>query len=368
MARVTNFNAGPAGLPLPALERAREELVDYAGTGMSIMEHSHRGKTYEGVHKEAMSLIRELLGLPDDFEVIFVQGGATTQFAVLPMNFLGKDRSVDYVVTGHWSERAVEEARTVAGLVGGTVHIAGDVKDAGKFNRIPAQDELQVNPGSAYLHITSNNTIFGTQWFHEPATEGVPLVADMSSDFMWRKHDMARYALVYAGAQKNLGPSGVTVVLARKSFLAGGRKDIPSIFRYASVAAAESMLNTPPTFAVYLMRNVLLWIKSLGGLAALEARNRRKAELLYGAIEEEFDYYRCPVAKADRSVMNVVFRLPNDALESRFVSEAEKAGMVGLKGYRTVGGVRVSMYNAVSPEDVEKLVGFMKEFAGKNRP
>jgi len=358
--RVSNFNAGPAGLPLPVLERAQGELLDYAGTGMSIMEHSHRGKTYEAVHDEAIALLRELAGIPDTHHVLFLQGGASLQFAMLPMNFLGEGKSADYVNTGHWSERAIDEAKYY-GKPRIAASTAGD-----KFTRVPRQEELDLDPNAAYVHITTNNTIEGSQWLAEPDTGGVPLVGDMSSDFLWRKPDIARYGMIYAGAQKNLGPSGVVLVVARKDFVDRARTDIPTIFRYATFAKNNSLYNTPPTFAIYLVRNVLLWIKEMGGPEKLEARNREKAALVYGAIDGSSGYYRAPVARDSRSVMNIVFRLPGEALEEQFVKEATKAGMIGLKGHRSVGGIRASTYNAVSVEDCAKLASFMRTFAEKN--
>jgi phosphoserine aminotransferase len=357
MSRVSNFNAGPAALPLPVLERARDELLEYQGSGMSIMEHSHRGKVYEGVHDEAIALLRELAGVPDTHHVLFMQGGAHAQFALVPMNFLG-GRSADYIHTGAWSKGAIDEAKLF-----GTVRIAAQT-DA---TRVPRPDELALDPGAAYVHVTSNNTIEGTQFHYDPETGGVPLVADMSSDILWKKPDVARYALIYAGAQKNLGPSGVVVVIARKDFVESGRKDIPKIFRYATFAAANSLYNTPPTFAIYLVRNVLAWIKSVGGLAQIQAWNEDKARRLYAALDARADFYRAPVETGSRSTMNVVFRLPTEALEEQFVKEATRAGLVGLKGHRSVGGIRASLYNAVTVGDVEKLVGFMGEFAHAHR-
>jgi phosphoserine aminotransferase len=362
MARVSNFNAGPAALPLPVLERAREELLEYKGTGMSIMEHSHRGKAYEDVHNEAISLLRELAGIPESHQVLFLQGGASQQFAVVPMNLLPAGKSADYIITGHWSERALEEAQLV-----GKVRVAGTVA-ADKFTRIPEDRELELDKNAAYVHITTNNTIEGTQFQTEPATGDVPLVADMSSDFLWKKLDVAKYGLIYAGAQKNLGPSGVTLVIARKDLVDGGRKDIPKIFRYATHASQNSLYNTPPTFAIYLVRNVLAWMKAQGGTEAVHKSNLEKARLLYGAIDSDPSYWKCPVKTEHRSTMNVVWRLPSEPLEDKFVKEATAAGLVGLKGHRNVGGLRASTYNAVSVDDVKKLVAFMGEFAAKNRP
>jgi phosphoserine aminotransferase len=354
MSRVANFNAGPAALPVAVLERAREELLEFQGTGMSIMEHSHRGKAYEGVHDEAIALLRELAGIPDTHHVLFMQGGASQQFATVPMNFLGAGRSADYIHTGTWSKNAMEEAKHF-----GTVRVAA----ATDATRVPRADELALDPGAAYVHVTTNNTIEGTQFHYEVPAGDVPLVADMSSDFLWKKPDIARCALIYAGAQKNLGPSGVTVVVARKDFVEGGRKDLPKIFRYATFAANNSLYNTPPTFAIYLVRNVLAWIKSVGGIAQIHAWNEEKAALLYGALDASADFYRAPVEKASRSTMNVVFRLPSEALEEQFVKEATKAGLVGLKGHRSVGGIRASIYNAVTVDNVRSLTGFMAEFA-----
>ncbi|MSP63923.1 MAG: 3-phosphoserine/phosphohydroxythreonine transaminase [Myxococcales bacterium] len=370
MSRAINFNAGPAALPLPALERAREELLDFAGSGMSVMEHSHRGKEYEAVHNEAIALLRELLAIPDDYDVTFLQGGATQQFAQLPMNFLGNGKTGDYVVTGAWSEKAVSEAKAAAGMAGGAVRTAvstgtGDGKEK-SYTRVPAAAEIPVDPGAAYLHLTSNETIHGVEFQDFPATGAVPLVADMSSDFLWRRIEVSKFAFIYAGAQKNIGPSGIVVAVARKDFVASGRKDIPKIFQYRVHAENNSLYNTPPTFGVYLVRNVLAWQKSVGGLDQIERWNREKAGLLYGAIDGRPDFFRCPVERASRSVMNVVFRLPSEALEEKFVSEAKKRRMIGLKGHRSVGGIRVSLYNAATVEWVTVLVGFMDEFARAN--
>ncbi len=357
MARVHNFNAGPAGLPLPALERAQRELLDFEGTGMSIMEHSHRGKAYEAVHNEAISLIRTLLGVPDDYHVLFLQGGASHQFAMVPLNLLSADKSADYIVTGGWSEKALAEASRI-----GKARTAATTVDGKRYTRIPKQEELSLDANAAYVHMTTNNTLFGTQWHYEPEVGGVPLVADMSSDFMWKPFDVRKYALIYAGAQKNIGPSGIAVVIVKKALVDTARTDIPVIFRYATQAANNSLYNTPPTFSIYLIRNVLAYTSEIGGLAEVERRNRKKGELLYGAIDEDPDFFRAPVEKDSRSYMNVVFRLPSEELEKRFVSEAASAQMVGLAGHRSTGGIRASIYNAVSYESVLRLVEFMKSF------
>ena len=357
--RAINFSAGPAGLPLPALERARDELLDYAGSGMSIMEQSHRGKVYEAVHHEAQALLRELLGVPETHQVLFLQGGARQHFAQVPMNFLPPGGSADYLLTDTWSEGALEEARCY-----GSPRVAASTAGPdGRYTRVPRQDELQLDPKAAYVHLTSNNTLFGSQFHTFPDVGSVPLVADMSSDFLWRPTDVGRFALIYAGAQKNVGPSGLVIVLAHRDFLARGRKDIPQIFQYGVHAASDSLFNTPPTFAIYLCRNVLAWAKEVGGLAQLERWNREKAALLYGALDRLSGFYRAPVERESRSVMNVVFRLPTEALEATFVAEAQKAGMVGLKGHRSTGGIRASLYNAVSVQDVRTLVDFMEAFA-----
>ncbi|HTN51584.1 MAG TPA: 3-phosphoserine/phosphohydroxythreonine transaminase [Anaeromyxobacter sp.] len=372
MSRAKNFNAGPAALPLPALERAREELLDLAGSGMSVMEHSHRGKEYEAVHDEALSLLRELLGVPASHEILFVQGGASQLFAQIPMNLVEKGRSADYVVTGAWGEKALSEAKAASAMLGGAVRVAGTTGvGEGKekaYVRAATAADLKLAADAAYLHLTSNETIHGVQFEVDPARPfpaagKVPLVVDMSSDFLWRPIDVSRFGLIYAGAQKNIGPSGVVVVIAAKDLIAAGRKDIPKIFQLRTPAENKSLYNTPPTFGIYMIRNVLAWLKGLGGLPAIERRNRDKAGKLYAAIDAHPAVFRCPVERQSRSVMNVVFRLPSEADEERFVKEAKGRGMVGLKGHRSVGGIRVSTYNAVEPAWVDELCAFMQEFA-----
>lgn len=355
--RAINFNAGPAALPLSALERAARELLDIGGTGMSIMEHSHRGKTYEAVHNEAIALTRELLSVPDDYDVLLLQGGASGQFAMLPMNLLETGKSADYVLTGSWSQKAYKEAKTV-----GEARVAGTTEQDKKFARIPRQDELKLDANAAYLHITTNNTIFGTQWHHLPDAGKVPLVADMSSDIMWRPIDVKKFGLIYAGAQKNLGPSGVVLVIVKKDLVAAGRKDIPTIFQYRTHSENNSLYNTPNTFGIYILRNVLADVKENGGLSAMEKHNREKGDKLYAAIDARPDFYRCPVEKESRSLMNVVFTLPNAELETEFLAGASKRNMVGLKGHRSVGGIRVSIYNAALTEWVTALTDYMNEF------
>lgn len=357
MARAMNFNAGPAALPLAALERAQAELVDVDGSGMSVIEHSHRGKVYEAIHNQAIALVRELFGVSADYDVLLLQGGASQQFAVIPMNLLETGKSADYLLTGSWSQKAYKEAKTI-----GKVRVAATTEKDGKFTRIPKQNELDLDTSAAYVHITTNNTIFGTQWFEYPETGSVPLVADMSSDIGWRPLDVSKFGLIYAGAQKNLGPSGLVLVIVKKELVVRGRKDIPVIFQYRTHADNNSLYNTPPTFSVYLLRNVLELAKQNGGLAAVEKHNRKKGDLLYAAIDARPDMYRCPVDRDSRSLMNVVFTLPSAELEAEFISGAQKKGMVGLKGHRSVGGVRVSVYNAAELAWVEALVDYMKEF------
>lgn len=370
-----NFNAGPAALPLPALERAREELLDFAASGMSVMEHSHRGKQYEAVHEEAIALLKELLAVPSTHEVLFVQGGASQLFAQLPMNVLAAGKTGDYVVTGAWGEKALAEAKVVAALQGGAARMAcstgtGDGKEKA-YARVPVQRELKIDPQAAYLHFTSNETIHGIQFATGaerpfPDSQGAPLLCDMSSDFLWRPLEVKPFALIYAGAQKNIGPSGVVVVVAERAFIEQGRSDIPKIFQLRTALANNSLYNTPPTFGIYMIRNVLAWAKGQGGLAAMEKHNRQKGAAIYGAIDAAPGFYKCPVERESRSLMNVVFRLPSEALEEKFAAEASKAGMVGLKGHRSVGGIRVSLYNAIPLEWARALAQFMGEFAKRN--
>jgi phosphoserine aminotransferase len=371
MKRTINFNAGPAALPLPALERARDEFLDFAGSGMSVMEHSHRGKEYEAVHDEAIALIRELLGVPTSYEILLLQGGATALFAQIPMNLLEKGATAQHLVTGAWGEKALGEAKIVSAMFGASVAVQSLGVGEGKeksYTRVPAPSGVKVDPGSAYLHITSNETIHGVEYNVDPArafpaTGAVPLIADMSSDFLWRPFDVTKFGMVYAGAQKNIGPSGVVVVVVSKELVEKGRKDIPKIFQFRTHAENKSLYNTPPTFGVYMIRNVLSWLKGQGGLAGMEKVNRKKAARLYGVIDGNPEFFRSPVERESRSVMNVVFRLPTPELEERFIADAKKQGMIGLKGHRSVGGVRVSIYNAAPYEWVETLAVYMEAFA-----
>ena len=361
MARADNFYAGPATLPLAALERAQRELVDWAGTGTSVMETSHRSKEYDAVHNEAISLIRELLDLPENYHVLFLQGGASLQFAMIPMNLLSADQTADYIHTGTWSKKAIAEAKLF-----GQVNIAfnGETVD---LMRLPRQEELHLTPNARYVHLTTNNTIKGTQFHTFPDTGQVPIIADMSSDFLWRSFDVKPFGLIYAGAQKNIGPAGVTVVLIRDDIVEQCKAENPTLLKYQTHVEKNSLFNTPPCFNIYMVRNVLDLVKQMGGLKAMEAHNRKKAGLIYEAIDADPDFFRAPVEKESRSLMNIVFRLPSEELEAKFVAEGKARAMLGLKGHRSVGGIRISVYNSCPLEAAERVVAFMQEFARANR-
>lgn len=360
MERVHNLYAGPAVLPLDVLDKIREEIYNIRFSGMSILEISHRSKEYEAIHNDTIDKMRSVIGLGPEYKVLFLGGGASLQFAMLPMNFLPAGASADYIMTGHWSERALAEAQII-----GKVNIAATTEKDKKYTRIPKQEELKLDPKAVYCHYTTNNTIFGSQWQYTPNAGKVPLVADMSSDFMSRPIDASAHAMIYAGAQKNAGPAGVTVVIMREDFLAKAKKDIPIILRYETHAKENSLYNTPPCFAIYTVSLVLDWIIKNGGLAGVQKRNEEKGKLLYGMIDKYPDFFKAPVEKDSRSLMNVVFRLPSEALEEEFVNEGKKRKFIGLKGHRSVGGIRVSMYNAINPEQIQELVKFMEEFAQK---
>ncbi|MBF0284504.1 MAG: 3-phosphoserine/phosphohydroxythreonine transaminase [Magnetococcales bacterium] len=365
MGRIHNFSAGPAVLPLPVLEQARDDMVDYKGSGLSVMEMSHRSKEYLEIITNAEALLRELMGIPANYKVLFLQGGATLQFAMVPMNLVDdpENQTADYVITGAWSKKALEEARKVLK----NTHVAAS-SAAEKFTRIPRQDEWQLSgPRPAFVHITTNNTIYGTEYSYTPDTGDIPLVADASSNILSRPVDVNRFGLIYAGAQKNLGPSGVTVVIVRED-LVGLRPNanLPVMLDYKPHVENGSMLNTPPTYAIYILGLVLQWVKAQGGVNAIETRNLRKAEKLYGAIDGSNGFYACPVKVDSRSRMNAPFILANDALTETFLAEAKKAGLSQLKGHRSVGGMRASMYNALPEESVDALVEFMAGFAQRN--
>jgi phosphoserine aminotransferase len=357
MKTVANFNAGPAMLPPPVLEQVQAELRDYQGRGMSIMEMSHRSKEFEAVNSAAEASFKRLLGLGAGYRVLFLQGGASTQFAVVPLNFLPPGGSADFLMTGAWAEKAYEEAAAL-----GSARVAASTREGG-YRRVPGPDEINLSPTAAYVHLTSNETIQGIAWHTFPDVGDRPLVADMSSDILSRPFDASKFSLIYAGAQKNLGPAGVTAVLLRESWLARANKNVPTMLRYSTHVKNNSLYNTPPTFGVYMLSLVLQWIEKLGGLPGMAERNAAKARTLYEAIDRSGGFYRGHADPGSRSVMNVTFRLPTEALEKQFVSAAESAGMVGLAGHRSVGGVRASIYNAVSPEACQTLAAFMGDFA-----
>ncbi|HQO01454.1 MAG TPA: 3-phosphoserine/phosphohydroxythreonine transaminase [Spirochaetota bacterium] len=360
MSRIYNFAAGPSTLPLPALEEASAKLVDFGGTGMSLIEMSHRGKIYDAIHNETVALLRELFLIPEDFHVLFLQGGATMQFGMVPMAFLKEGAAADFVLTGSWALRAVEDARLI-----GETNIIWDGKDD-NYTRIPSMDELTFNRDAAYVHLCSNETIGGIQWQDFPDTGDVPLIVDMSSDIISRPLPWDRLDMVFAGTQKNLAPAGMALVLIRKDFARKARTDLPAYFRYDLHIDKNSLYNTPPTFVVWMTNLTLKWIKSIGGMAEIERRRKRKAGLLYDMIDGSGGYYRNPVEKASRSQMNVVWRLPDEELEKKFLAECDREGLNGLKGHRDVGGIRASLYNAMPVEGAEALADFMKRFMEGN--
>ncbi len=352
--RVYNFSAGPAALPLSVLEQARDELLEWQG-GMSVMEVSHRSRAFMAVAERAESDLRQLLAIPPNYRVLFMQGGATAQFSAVPLNLAEAGATADYVNTGHWSERTIKEARRFV-----TVAIAAD--EAGsQYTTVPEQASLRLTPDAAYVHYTPNETIGGVEFPYIPETGSVPLVADMSSSILSRPIDVSRFGLIYAGAQKNIGPAGITVVIVRDELVRKARAGTPMVFDYRAVADAGSMLNTPPTFGWYFAGLVFQWLKREGGLAAMEKRNRLKAESLYAAIDASA-FYANPVARNCRSWMNVPFRLAKPELEKTFLAEADVAGLTNLAGHRAVGGMRASLYNAMTPEGVTALIAFMRDF------
>jgi len=357
--RKINFNAGPSAMPLPALELAQKEMLNFEGTGMSIMEHSHRGKDFLRVHEEAKALLRELMEIPSTHEVLFMQGGASMQFALVPMNFLKEGKSADYVVTGTWGKKALEEAQRV-----GKARAAWQQTDAqGRYVRVPKQSEVSFDAHACYVHTTSNNTLYGSQYWEFLDTGKLWQVCDMSSDILSRRVEVSQFGLIYAGAQKNLGPAGLVVVVVHKAFLEEAAKQLPLIFRYATFAEHDSLLNTPSTFGIYMLRNCLRWLKAEGGVSAMAERNEKKARALYAVLDELPDFYVAPVEKESRSQMNVVFHLKNPALDEAFVKAAAAENMAGVKGHRSTGGMRASIYNAVNQQDVEALAAFMRRFA-----
>lgn len=358
--RIWNFNAGPAAIPLPVLEKIHKDWFNYPNSGMNVMEMSHRGKDYDAIHASTITNMRAILGLPDNYHVLFLQGGASLQFAMVPMNFLLEGKTADYINTGAWASKAIKEAKLL-----GKVNVAYDGKPI-NYVRLPRQDELNLTSDAAYVHITSNETIGGIEFFDFPKFGNVPVVCDMSSDILSHCFDPKPFSMIYAGAQKNLGPSGVTLVIIRDDFLKTGKTGLPTMLTYETHVKENSLYNTPPTFGIYTMSLVLQWILDNGGLAGIEKINRDKANLLYNEIDKSDGYYRGTVEPASRSIMNICFRMASEELEAKFIAEGKNAGFVGLKGHRSVGGIRVSAYNAVPLQAIEDLTKFMKEFKAKN--
>ncbi|UJP02633.1 MAG: 3-phosphoserine/phosphohydroxythreonine transaminase [Nitrosomonas sp.] len=358
MDQIYNFSAGPAVLPKEVLQQARDEMLDWHGSGMSVMEMSHRGKEFMSIAEKTENDLRELANIPHNYKVLFLQGGASSQFAMVPMNLLRGKTTADYINTGQWSAKAIEEASRYC-----TVNVAASSEDA-HFTYVPPQDQWRLNAQAAYVHYTSNETIGGVEFHWVPEVE-VPLIADMSSDILSRPLDVTRFGLIYAGAQKNLGPAGLTLVIVREDLLGKPLPGTPTLYDYQIHAQNDSMYNTPPTYAMYITGLVFAWLKKQGGLAAMEKINTAKANLLYDYLDST-DFYHCPVAKTDRSRMNVPFTLKDSALDGEFLKQAQHNGLLQLKGHRSVGGMRASIYNAMPLEGVAKLVAFMKEFASRH--
>ncbi len=358
--RVYNFSAGPSMLPLEVLERAQKELVCYPSCGMSVMEMSHRSKMFENILEQAKADLKELMHIPDNYKILFLQGGGSTQFAMVPLNLMNKSNKADYVITGQWAKKAVEEAKRY-----GNVNIVASSADP-RFDRIPALDKSKFTPDADYFYITLNNTIYGTRWTELPDTGNVPLVGDMSSSILSQEIDITKFGLLYAGAQKNLGPAGVTVVIIRDDLLGNEMDFTPTMLKYSIHADNNSLYNTPPTYGIYFVGLVFDWVKRQGGVAAIQKINEKKAGILYDFLDAS-SLFRGTVVKKDRSLMNAPFILPTEELNAKFIKEAEAQGFVNLKGHRTVGGMRASMYNAMPVEGVEKLVAFMEQFEKENR-
>lgn len=359
--RKWNFNPGPSVLPVPVLEKAKQNLLNFDGTGVGIMETSHRSKEFDAVFQGVKERLAKLLGLPEDRKILFFGGGASLQFSMIPMNLLPQGAHADYVNTGTWAGKALAAAE----LVGKVNVVASSRNDEGKFPRVPSPSEIQATDGAAYLHLCSNNTIAGTQYHAWPDTGDVPLIVDMSSDIACRELDWSKFDLAYAGAQKNLGPAGVTVVIISQKLLDRCGDELPMLLNYKTMAAKDSLGNTPPSFPIYVVGLVTEWLLEQGGIAVVEKTNRAKADLLYSLFDSNADYFRAPVEKESRSLMNVVWRLPTEDLEKQLIVEATADGFVGLKGHRSVGGLRASIYNAMPSEGVEQLVDYMKKFAAK---
>jgi phosphoserine aminotransferase len=358
--RIYNFSAGPAILPEPVLKQAQQDIWDIEGSGIGIMEHSHRGAVYDKVHSDAIANCRKLANISDDYEILFLQGGASTQFFMVPMSFLTDDKTADYVNTGSWSKKAIKEAKRF-----GNVHVAG-TSEAEKFSFIPSDDEITCSDKPVYLHITTNNTIFGTEWKAEPKVPaGAFLVADASSNIFSKPIDVSKYGIIYAGAQKNLGPSGVTLVIIRKDVIERANEDLPTMLDYRTHAEKNSLFNTPPTFGIYIMGETFKYILKMGGLEAMAKHNQEKAGLIYDALGES-DLWDLPARADSRSNMNICFRTASDDLNAQFIKEATEQGMSGLKGHRSVGGMRASVYNAFPKAGCEALAQFIRDFAKKH--
>ena len=358
--RIYNFNPGPAVLPLEVLKEAQSEMLNFKNSGMSVMEISHRSKPYEAVHNQAKTDIKELMGLGDDYEVLFIQGGASMQFTMVPQNFARDGKSGNYILSGSFATKAYQEAALL-----GDAHIAASSKDS-NFKYIPKQNEIKLSDNAAYLHVCYNNTIFGTEYKYIPETNGIPLIADMSSDMLSRPLDFAKFDLIYAGVQKNLGPAGVCLVVAKKSFIENSPKAVPTMLRYDTYAKNNSLYNTPPAFGIYMVGKVAAWIKKQGGLPAMEKRNIHKAKLIYDIIDSSAGFYRGHAEPDSRSYMNITFRLPTEDLEAKFVKEALEHNLSGVKGHRSVGGLRTSLYNAMPLAGCEALADFMEKFKKTN--
>lgn len=359
--RAYNFNAGPSALPLEVLEKAQKDLVNFQGAGMSIMEMSHRSATYDAVHTDAIKRLKELYAIPENYEVLFLQGGASLQFTMIPMNFLKEGQKASYILTGSWSEKALKEVK----FFGEAVQAASSKEN--KYRNIPGLNDIKFNADDAYVHLTSNNTIYGTQWKEFPETGDVPLIADMSSDILSKPIDVSKFGLIYAGAQKNLGPSGVTVVIIRKDLLEKANTNVPTMLKYSTHADNNSLYNTCPTFGIYMLGEVLKWVEEKGGVAEVAKNNEAKAKLIYDVIDNSNGFFTGHATPESRSLMNITFRVADEELEKQFLAEAKDAGFIGLNGHRSVGGCRASTYNAVPYETCKALADFMVAFQDKHQ-
>ncbi len=363
MSRVYNFSAGPATLPESVLKKAAEEMLEYGDSGQSVMEMSHRSKEYQAIIDACEANLREVMSIPENYKVLFLQGGASSQFAMIPLNLMNKNGKADFVITGQWANKAYQEAAKLCGAE--NCNVVASSKDK-TFSYIPELDSSKFNPDADYFHICQNNTIYGTKWSELPDTGNVPLVADLSSCILSEPVDVSKYGMIYAGAQKNMGPAGLTVVIIREDLIGNAKENTPTMFNYSTHADNGSMYNTPPTYSIYILKLVLDWIKEMGGLEKMKEINEKKAKVLYDFLDSS-DMFSATVEGKDRSLMNVPFVTGNDELDAKFVAESKKAGFINLKGHRSVGGMRASIYNAMPVEGVEKLVEFMKKFEAENK-